>query len=94
MATPIPNTFTSYSFQAEELLAASTLNLLQKCLIQTKIAAYAEQQIAAVFDPVNPHQFGLQVAALTGKIEALQDLLWTSQEAEEQSLQIAKSSKE
>ena len=78
-----PNTFTTYSFSPEELESATILTSLQKQAIQTTIATYAEAKLAIVFDPLNPVDYGIQVAWQAGRIEALRALLDASEEVEE-----------
>ena len=86
MPTIKPNTFTSYVFSEDELNSAPILTSLQKQAIQNLISNYAETKLGITFDPVNPIDFGIQVAWYDGKIEALRYLLDTSDEAEKNAI--------
>lgn len=73
------NKFTSWEFTPIELKVASTFNDLQIKLIQTQIAAAAEEKIALTYDPLNPVVFAQREAELQGNINALEYLLALSQ---------------
>lgn len=74
--------FNSYEFTEEELLSASILTPLQKCLIQSDIAQIAEQILNLKFDPLNPQAFAQDDAHQKGQLAAYRYLLLRSEESE------------
>lgn len=91
MAAQLPGLFTKYSLSEEEELSGNVLTFLQKLQIQNQLSSAAEAKVALVFDPANPQEFGIQVAYLAGKIDALSLILANSDEAESVTLNRATS---
>lgn len=77
-----PTGFDSYSFNEDELKAATRLMPLQKQLYQTLAADAAIEKAMLKFDPQNPLVFTQREAELQGQIGILLHLVALSEERE------------
>lgn len=84
MAALLPNKFTSWDMNEEEIIQSQLLTVPQKQNIQNQISQFAEEKLAIQFDSTNPVLFAQQEAEKRGSIDALQYLLDMSLWAEEE----------
>ena len=82
MALLVPNTFSTYALDDAEAESGTVLTTLQKAVIQNKISFTAELKLNLIFDPKSPDDFGIQTSYQTGRIDALKELLLSSEEME------------
>jgi hypothetical protein len=78
----IPNSWTTYEFTKEEAQRGPILDLIQKAIIQNKIANAAERKLALEFTPNDVLSYTQQEAAIAGELAAYRGLLFDSDEAE------------
>lgn len=77
-----PTGFDSYTFNEDELKAATRLMPLQKQLYQTLAADAMIEKGMLKYDPLNPHAFIQREAELQGQIGILLHLVAMSEEKE------------
>lgn len=81
MSVLIPNPFSSYSMNEEELLEGATLTIGQEQFIQNQISMAAQERLSLDYDPDAPLKFLQREAELKGSIGAYQYLLDCSENA-------------
>lgn len=82
MARLVPNSFSVYALDDAEAESGTVLTYMQKAVIQNKISFAAETKLNLIFDPKDPADFGIQTSYQTGRIDALKELLLSSEEME------------
>lgn len=73
----LETSFEAYKFTQEELVAARTLNPIQRAYYQTLLADAAEEKLAHEFDEHNSMRSHQKEAYLRGQIDILQMVLNT-----------------
>lgn len=81
MVQRIENMFTTWEFTEAEEMASQVLPDLNYKHIQNELAVAATEQAIAALDPENPIRSQMQREFNRGRIEALQALLATSEDA-------------
>lgn len=77
MATPIPNDFTQFLLNDEELKAGHTFSQTQLMVLQNIRAEYAQKKVRLKFDPANQQQYLQEEAETHGWINCITFLLTT-----------------
>lgn len=90
MSTLATNRFTTYTHSEREYAESKTFNDLQVEGIMNLRASVADQLLSLIYDPLNPHDFGLQQASLSGQLAAYDYLLEAHKEAIDALLEIAR----
>lgn len=90
MAQVIPNQFTTYELSPREQAEGKQLNINQRCVIQNRLSAFAQEKLAWTFDPRNPEVCMQREAELQGQIRLLQLMLDEAIEAESLLLTMAR----
>jgi len=83
MATIIPNEFTSYNLNEQEVLEGSVLTIDQKYCLQNQLAIIASELLNILYDPLNPEKFTQEQAYKKGQLDILRHILASSDAAQE-----------
>jgi len=83
MSTMEVNKFTSFTLSEQEQKIGSVYNLAQLQVLQNMLSEAAEVKLALVFDPLNPMEYGIQIAYNSAKIDILSYLIENSRVVEE-----------
>lgn len=84
MATQIPNEFTSYFLNEEEVSQGSLLTITQKQVIQNQLSLLASEKMAIEFDTEKSNlSFVQQEAYKRGQMDSLRYILACSEAEEE-----------
>lgn len=83
MAHLVANAFSMYQLTDKERLQGIVLSIMQKQVIQNRLAEIAEEKLLLEFDPDKSSSFIQQEAYKRGQIDILTYLLADSEAAEE-----------
>ena len=78
MAHLVPNSFSTFQLDEDEVLQGSMFTISQLQVLQNNLASYAEERLAQEYNPASPMQFIQQEAFNKGAMAALSFLIENS----------------